>query len=164
MMGARMKYLFACVLIASWPSLSGAATPLPPQLAGTWTERSPFAGGTRQIDLYLEADGSGMLFGARTPGPAAAGTDKVEPTAFLAMPIEATLDGDVLTTRPSMTANDRAGDAARMTLTCRVAATGPDLRCTDPAGVVIAMQRRSGTATADVADRLALVRAQQPPR
>ena len=159
-----MKYLIACTLVAAWPSLSGAATPLPPQLAGTWTERSPYAGGTRQIDLYLEADGSGMLFGARTPGPAAGTGAKVEAPAFLALPIAATLDGDVLTTRPSMTDNDPAGDAARMTLTCRVAANGANLRCTDPAGVVVAMERRSPTATADVAERLALVRAKLPPR
>ena len=159
-----MKYLFACALVASWPSLSGAATPLPPQLAGTWTERSPFAGGMRQVDLYLEADGSGMLFGARTPGPRAGADAKAEAPAFLAMPIEATLDGDVLTTRPTMTDNDPTGDTARMTLTCRVDATGPALRCTDPAGAVVAMRHRSATATADVAERLALVRPHLPPR
>jgi len=159
-----MKYLFACVLAASWPSLSGAATPLPPRLAGTWTERSPFAGGMRQIDLYLEADGSGMLFGARMPVPTAGAGAQVEVPAFFAMPIEATLDGDVLTTRPTMTDNDAAADAARMTLTCRVDATGPGLRCTDPTGAVVAMQRRSATATADVANRLALVRPHQPSR
>ena len=164
-----MKCALTLAIALAWPSLSGAAEPLPPHLTGTWsTGKLAHAEGSKQVDLYLKADGFGVLLGSRY-AQAATGTAgaRSHPDQFLAMAIEATLEGDMLTTRPVVPDNRHSAEVASKTLVCQYAARGPALACADPQGVVIDMQRQSDTITADVATMLGILseqgkRPQQP--
>jgi hypothetical protein len=116
--------------------------------------------------MYLETNGAGLLAGSTVPRRDVNGSEgeiSVGRT-FIGMPIQAELDGDLLTARPVSPKSGGAEEAARMTLTCRYDAAGPALMCKDPQGVTITMQRRSETITADVAEMLALIRAQPSSR
>jgi hypothetical protein len=125
-------------------------------MVGTWsTAESADEKGTRHLELYVGADGAGVLVGFVTPAGGAHGTRQ-----FMAMPIQATLEGAVLVTRPSMADEKHAQQATRMTLTCRYDSLRLALACTDPNGVGITMQRRSESMTAELAEALAIVRSQ----
>ena len=155
-MSFTMKCALTLAIALAWPTLSGAAEPLSPHLTGTWsTGKLPHTEGSKQVDLYLKADGFGVLLGSRY-AQAATGTPS-HPDQFLAMPIEATLEGDTLTTRPVVPANRHSAEVASKTLVCQYAARGPALACADPQGVVIDMQRQSDTITADVATMLGML-------
>jgi hypothetical protein len=163
-MAFPIKYarMFMLVLAVSWPALASTAGPLPPQITGTWgMEKTPDMHGTKHVDMYLEANGSGMLVGSTIHTKHINGTDdeKSGPQSFISMPIETALQGDTLTTRPFDSSGRYAEEVARMTLTCHYEASGPTLRCADRRGVIISMQRRSETITADVAEMLAVIRA-----
>jgi hypothetical protein len=161
------KYALTLALVMSSHSPAGAAGPLLPQLSGTWgTGTSSHANGTRQIDMYLETNGAGVLAGSTAPRRDVNGSEGETSVGrtFIGMPIQAELDGDLLTVRPVPPKGGGAAEAARMTLTCHYDAAGPALLCTDPQGVTIAMQRRSETITGEVAEMLALIRAQPSSR
>lgn len=158
----QLKHLLATTLIAA-PLLTNAAPHLLPALTGTWSSLStPFGHGTKKIDLYLEADGTGMLIGSTTSRHTNAGADKaLAPDAILGMRISATLDGDILTTRPSAPTGGNVRAVADMTLKCKYDAPGSTLQCTDPQGVTINLQRSSASMTADVAQILAIMQSHQ---
>ncbi|MBD8528627.1 MULTISPECIES: hypothetical protein [unclassified Massilia] len=167
-MSFTMKCALTLAIALAWPSLSGAAEPLPPHLTGTWsTGKLPHAEGGKQVDLYLKEDGFGVLLGSRYAQATGTAAAPSHPDQFLAMAIEATLEGDTLTTRPVVPDNRHSAEAASKTLVCHVAARGPALACADPQGVVIDMQRQSDTITADVATMLGILGEQgkrtQPP-
>nr|WP_315401179.1 hypothetical protein [uncultured Duganella sp.] len=135
-------------LAAVAPPSAHGAEPLSPHLVGTWdTGQTPYADGTRQIELYLGADGAGGFLGIRRPGGQSMG-----------MPIDATLEGELIKVRPSGSDKGRAEDVARLTLTCHHDPSGPTLVCRDPVGVTLTMTRRSATATDDIAAMLATAR------
>jgi hypothetical protein len=162
-MAFHMKYALTLALAVSWHPLADAAGPLPSDLTGTWsTGKSPYVNGTKQIDMYLEANGSGVLAGSTAPARNVNGADDETSgrSMLLGMRIQAALEGDILKARPFPAGGRNAEEAARMTLICHYDVAGPNLICMDPNGVTINMQRRSETITADVAEMRAAIRAQ----
>lgn len=160
-----MKHMVAFVIAAlSWKAMAHAAEPLPPRLTGVWTTgESPYEGGVKRIDLYVEADGAGALVGtvsARPMGNTDDGTPG--PRSSISMLTMATLDGELLTVRTDATDRRYAGPAQRMTLRCGYDAAGPALTCADPNGVTLGLQRHSDTITPDSAQLLAAMRAAMP--
>lgn len=154
--------MFMLVLAVSWLPLASIAAPLPPHITGTWgMEKTPDVDLIKHLDMYLEANGSGVLIGSITQAKVINGTDdeKSIPQSFISTPIEAVLQGDMLTTRPSDPSGRYADEVARMTLTCHYEATDPTLRCADRNGVIISLRRHSEAITADVAKMLAVIRA-----
>lgn len=159
----KYAQMFAFALAVSWPPLASTAEPLPSYITGTWgMDKTPNIDGSRRVDMVLEANGFGALIGSTTQADNMNGSDaeKSVPQSFISMPIKATLQGDILTTRPSDPSGKYAEDADHMTLACHYDATGPTLRCADRHGVVIDLQRRSETIAAEVAKMLAVVRSQ----
>jgi hypothetical protein len=165
----KLKTLL-CTLAVSLHALADAADTLPPYLTGTWTsEKSPFAGGTRQFDMYLEAEGAGVFIGTRAPiDDLDSADDKPsDQRIVLGMPITTTLKDDTLQARlfaPGEPGKMDAAVAARMTLTCHYRAVSITLTCADPNGVTFPMQRHSETMTAKVAAVRAAMRAQSSAR
>lgn len=139
-----------------------AAVPLPDSLTGTWSSKNlQYADSTRQLELYLGADGVGVFIAYVNPNKGAQVARQ-----FGAMPIQATLKGDVLTTRPLPADEKYAADIARMsanmTLVCQYDSSASTLMCADPKGVKVALQRRSEHFTPELAEALTVLRSQVP--
>jgi hypothetical protein len=142
--------------------LACAALPLPASLTGTWSSTGlQYADSTRKLELYLGTNGVGVLFGLVNPTKGAQIRRQ-----FGAMPILATLEGDVLVTRPlppdEKDAAALARMSARMTLTCHYDSVGSALTCTDPNGVKMDLQRQSENLTAELVEALTILRSQAP--
>ena len=134
------------------------ADTVPPQLTGTWgTAASLYAGTTGQSQMFLDADGLGMLVGSTGPAHRLDGVDdgKPGPRALVGFLLHVTVDGNTLTARP-FTMNPRDADMmarANITLTCRHDPAAATLACTGPNGTT-AIHRQSATVPADVAPML----------
>jgi len=151
------------LLLAVLPlGLASATVPLPASLTGTWSSTGlQHADSTRQLELYLGTNGVGVLIGFVNPSKGAQVARQ-----FGAMPIQATLEGDVLVTRPLPADEKDAAAVARMsagmTLTCHHDSSASTLTCADPNGVKMELQRSSENLTAELAEALTVLRSQVP--
>ena len=146
-----VKLLLVGIALLACHNGALAAQPLPASLTGTWsTGETPFEGGTRQIDLYLEPGGTAVMVGARRY----AGKLQALPLR-IGMPMRTTLDGNQLQAR-ALPADIRPPQRPEdMTLSCKVAQAS--LVCHDPRGATLEMTRRSDSATADIVQMQAAI-------
>lgn len=156
----RPLYVLLLAILPLGPAI--AAVSLPNSLTGTWSSKNlQYADSTRLMELYLGADGIGVLIGYVNPN---AGEQVAR--QFGAMPIQATLEGEVLTTRPLPADEKFTADIARMaadmTLICQYDGSASTLVCADPKGVKLALQRRSERFTPELAEALTILRSQLP--
>ena len=133
------------MLAAAMPLPADAAGQLPPWLAGSWgTAESLHAGSTGQTELYLEADGFGVMGASSAPARRLGGAEAGKPDAraIIGLPVRATFDGSTLVIRPFLPPGRQAGQD----IVCRYDAAGPSLACVDVEG---SMRRRSDTVPAE---------------
>lgn len=139
-------------LAIAWQMPALGADPIPPHLAGVWaTADSLYAGTTAQSELYLQADGSGMIVGSAPPpvcldGPAR-GTAAANMRAVLGLPLRAVAEAEVLTLHPFWKGTGPGAQQARFS--CRYLAQGPALACVGSDKRDMLMTRRSSTLPPD---------------
>lgn len=95
------RVLLALVAACALPALADDL--VPSHLTGMWgTADSLFAGTTEQAEIYLQADGFGLLAGSSAPSTITSGPDKRKPgpRVTLGVPFRSGLDGATLTIVP----------------------------------------------------------------
>lgn len=145
-----MKRALALALAAACQFPAMAEEVIPSQLTGVWgTAESLFAGTTGQLELYLYADGFGLMIGSSAPSVISSGPDKGKPGMRITMgiPLWAKFDGATLTGQLFNPSNPQ--DTAPP-LSCRYEETGPALRCTTPDGRASVMKRRSSSLNPEI--------------
>lgn len=156
-----MKNAIPFLLGMLWLMPAQAAPVLPGHIAGSWgTADSLYAGDTEQVQLFLEADGLGMLAGSGKPpinkdGSKIAG---IAPRPIMAMPVRAVLNEDVLTLQPFLLGKAEAEKAKKLTFACRLEAAGPTLQCLGPDGKAFALKRLGDTVVAENAKQIGVIR------
>ncbi|SFC62697.1 hypothetical protein [Massilia yuzhufengensis] len=148
---AKRAILFA---LAAWQLSATAADVIPAHLVGVWgTAESLYAGTTAQAELYLQADGTGMLVGSSAPALHATGADKGKPDptmrVVLGVPLRATLEGDVLSAQPFGMPGDRMPPPEEIRVACRYDGASATLACKGPKPPDMLMKRRSATLPAE---------------
>lgn len=149
-----MKRALALALAAACQFPAMAEEVIPAQLTGVWgTAESLFAGTTAQTELYLYADGFGLMIGASAPAVISSGPDKGKPGMRITMgiPLWAKFDGTTLTGQLFNPGNPQD---AGPTLSCRYEETGPALRCTAPDGSASVMKRRSSSLDPEIVKKI----------
>lgn len=139
-------------LAIAWQMPALGADPIPPHLTGVWaTADSLYAGTTAQSELYLQADGSGMIIGSPPPpvrldGPER-GTAAQNMRAVLGLPLRAVAEAEVLTLHPFW--KGAGPGAEKAGFSCRYLAQGPALACVGSDRRDMLMKRRSSTVPPD---------------
>jgi len=141
----------ALALARAWSLPVMAGETMPAHLTGVWgTAESLDAGTTAQAELYLEADGFGLLIGSSPPGVFTAGPDKGKPVGRITMglPFRARLEEGTLVVLPFNPGNpDDTGPTTR----CRYQAMDAVLHCTTPGHGTLLLKRRSAPMDANMA-------------
>lgn len=155
-----MKRALLLGVAAAWQLSARAADAIPPHLTGVWsTAESLYGGTTGQSELYLLADGRGVIAFSSKPGVHSTGPDKGKPApnmrVILGSLLRAAVDGDTLILRPFGTARDRVPEPERITISCRHEASGPALACDTPGEPGTLMKRRSETVPQEMAGMIA---------
>jgi hypothetical protein len=143
-----MRFTWLCLLMlnSSAPLTASAADVLPDYMTGTWgTGSSLYEGANKQSEIYLLADGFGMLAGSTPAARRIDGIDDGKPglRAIIGFPIRATLDGNTLSVRTLLPKDRRGLKDNGITIPCQYESEGPKLACVGPDGVSIGMTRRS---------------------
>jgi hypothetical protein len=158
-----VSHALLSVLAVAWHVAAKAADLLPTHLIGTWgTGESLYAGTTAQNEFYLQGDGFGIAAGSTPP---TGRIDSIQdgqraPRAIIGFPVRATLDGDRLTVRPSLSGQEQVKQAAAMVISCQYGAANLTLACVGPDGAVFIMKRREKTVPTEVAQMIEALRLQ----
>ena len=153
MRGSLLEYGGVLLLGGALQAAATAAETLPRHLTGTWgTGASLYEGTGPQNDLYLQADGHGVLAGSTSAPVRVDGKDdgKPAPRGIIGFPVRAVWEGDVLTVRPFFHDPVQAAKAARLVIPCRYSVEEGTLACAGLGGVAIIMRQRSAEIPDDV--------------
>lgn len=144
----------------AWQLSAHAADTIPAHLAGVWsTAESLYAGTTEQSELYLLADGTGVIAFSSKPATHTAGPDKGKPAPnmriIMGSLLHAVADGDELVLKPFGAPRDRIPRSDRVPISCHLEASGPSLVCSRPGEPGMVMKRRSETVPQEMARMIA---------
>jgi hypothetical protein len=157
-----MKRAFA-LAVAVACHLAAHASPVPAFLTGSWsTSASPNDDRGAHNDLYLEADGYGVIVFSTAAAPIA-GDDKSSARVIMGFPLRSTFERVTLTLHPFLPnakPGENAENLSQAVFTCRYEAVSSTLTCTDPDGKVSAMRRYSEKIPNEVTRMIEAVRAQ----
>jgi hypothetical protein len=150
-----MRFTWLCLLLlsSSAPLTASAADVLPEYLIGTWgTGSSLYDGASRQTEMYLLADGYGVLAGSTAAPRRIDGIDdgKPGPRAIIGFPVQATLDGNALSVRVLLPKEQQGSKKVGMGMSCQYESAGPKLVCAGPDGVSTMMARRSESVAEEI--------------
>jgi hypothetical protein len=149
-----MKRALVLALAAACRLPAMADELIPSQLTGVWgSAESLFAGTTAQAELYLYADGFGLMIGSSAPSVISSGPDKGKPGMRITMgvPLRAKFDGATLT---GQYFNPNNPQDTGPTLSCRYEETGPALHCTGLDKSTMIMKRRSSSLAPDIVQKI----------
>lgn len=140
-------------IAATWQVTAAAQDIIPAHLAGVWgTAESLYVGTAAQSELYLQADGLGVVRSSSKAPARIGGTPSAEPEPRLivGLPLRARLDGNVLMAQPFLPPGllppgHKAPDMDAMKMSCRYQAQEATLTCIGPDRVEMVMKRRSET-------------------
>ena len=138
-----------------------AADPLPANLTGTWaTGKSLYDGSDKQTEMYLLADGFGLLAGSTTPAQRADGSDdgKPGPRAIIGFPVRANVTSDGLLVKPFLPNGVQSAKLEKASFPCLYSVTSQTLTCNAPTGETFTMRRRSETVPEDALRTIAEIK------
>lgn len=146
--------------------LAHAAEPLPDNMVGTWgTGASLFEGDSKQVEMYLDADGLGMIAGSTSPMRRADGGANPTPLprAIIGLPIHVTLNGKALIAHPFIPDDTfNAKKLARLSIDCEYQAPEQTLTCIAlPDKAPFVLKWRSASLPADISKMLVAIREQE---
>lgn len=158
----RLTWLCLLLLSSSAPLTASAADVLPDYLIGTWgTASSLYDGANKQTEIYLLADGFGMLAGSTPAARRIDGIDdgKPGPRAIIGFPVRTTLDGNALSVRLLLPKEQQELKKGDLGISCQYESDGPKLVCAGPDGVSMMMNRRSESVAKEIVLNVAEIRA-----
>ncbi|WP_139236531.1 hypothetical protein [Rugamonas rubra] len=157
----RFTWLSLLLLSSSAPLAASAADVLPDYLIGTWgTGSSLYDGASQQAEIYLLADGFGMMAGSTAAARRMDGIDdgKPGPRAIIGFPVQATLDRNSLSVRRLLPKEQQGSKKDGMGISCQYESEGPKLACAGPDGVSMMMTRRSESVAKEIVLNIAEIR------
>lgn len=161
----RIHHGIGCLLCIVFLHACAAGTrTTPPHLLGIWsTAESLFSGDTEQSQLYIAADGLGLIVGSSKPPQRMDGTPLGQNArVVLGFPLRVAVTGDTLTARLIIDDPREAHEVERSKIICHYEVAGPALRCVMPLGPPVRMIRRSAALHEESEDMLAETRARHP--
>ena len=150
-------------LLLAWP-VAAQAQSLPPRLTGAWHGTAPDKP-TQSVDLYLAADGLGLMVGSveATPMPGAViEPGKPAPRIVAGLPARATLEGQTLTLQPFLPGAkpEPVKPMAQPAFTCQV--DDPSMTCSGPDRSNFVLTRTGESLPDDAAAMIGQLRAAAP--
>lgn len=150
------------LFVLALPGCALAPRSTPPHLLGTWgTADSLREGDTAQTQMYIAADGLGLIVGSSPPPTRLDGMPigPNPPRVIMGFPLRVAVSGDILVARIVLFDPREAHEVERNKIVCRYEFAGPVLSCRMPRDQPIRMTRRDMPLSEDAERLLAQIRA-----